>query len=83
MCDDLIINFIVIVVVIFFVIIFLTISNTNEFKQYEIVQQQETENQLQIQQECIHDWVVTSKYNIFLKSYKTYSKCSKCGKEIR
>lgn len=32
--------------------------------------------------ECEHNWVVTSKYNFFLSSYKTISKCSKCGKEI-
>lgn len=32
--------------------------------------------------ECEHDWVVTSKYNFWTESYKTISKCSKCGKVI-
>lgn len=36
-----------------------------------------------IQESCEHEWVIKSTYNWFLKSYKTYSVCSKCGKEIR
>lgn len=36
-----------------------------------------------IQENCEHEWVIKSKYNWLLKSYKTYSVCSKCGKEIR
>lgn len=32
--------------------------------------------------ECEHDWVVTSKYSFFTDSYKTVSKCSKCGKVV-
>lgn len=35
-----------------------------------------------VQDECQHDWVVTSKYVLLRDSYKTISKCSKCGKEI-
>lgn len=35
-----------------------------------------------LQEECKHDWVVTSKYVLLRDSYKTISKCSKCGKEI-
>lgn len=35
-----------------------------------------------VQDECEHDWVVTSKYVLLRNSYKTISKCSKCGKEI-
>lgn len=33
--------------------------------------------------ECEHDWVVTSKYNFWTNSYRTISKCSKCGKIIK
>ena len=36
-----------------------------------------------IQENCEHDWVRKSEYNWILKSYKTYSVCSKCGKEIK
>ena len=36
-----------------------------------------------VQENCEHDWVIKSEYNWILKSYKTYSVCSKCGKEIR
>ena len=32
--------------------------------------------------ECEHDWVVTSKYSFWTESYKTISKCSKCGKVV-
>lgn len=35
-----------------------------------------------VQQECEHDWVVTSEYNFIFNSYKTISKCSKCGKKV-
>lgn len=35
-----------------------------------------------VQQECEHDWVVTSEYDFIFKSYKTVSKCSKCGKKL-
>ena len=31
---------------------------------------------------CEHDWVITSKYDFWRQSYKTISKCSKCGEEI-
>lgn len=46
----------------------------------EINQQENTISKAQ--EECEHDWVITSKYDYFRKSYKTISKCSKCGKEI-
>ena len=29
-----------------------------------------------------HEYVTTSRYNWFLESYKTISKCTKCGKEV-
>lgn len=32
--------------------------------------------------QCEHEFAVTSKYNWLLGSYKTISKCIKCGKEI-
>lgn len=32
--------------------------------------------------ECKHDWVVTSKYSFWTDTYKTISKCSKCGKIV-
>lgn len=31
---------------------------------------------------CDHDWVITSKWDWWRNSYKTVSKCSKCGKVI-
>ena len=31
---------------------------------------------------CQHDWVITSRYSFFTNSYKTVSKCSKCGQII-
>ena len=34
------------------------------------------------QEDCEHDWVITSKYDYFRECYKTISKCSKCGKEV-
>lgn len=32
--------------------------------------------------QCEHEFVITSKYNWLLRSYKTISKCIKCGKTI-
>lgn len=32
--------------------------------------------------QCEHEFVTTSRYNWLLNAYKTYSKCTKCGKEI-
>lgn len=43
---------------------------------------QENAQDNKIQKECEHDWVVTSKYDFFRDTYKTISKCSKCGKEV-
>ena len=31
---------------------------------------------------CEHDFVVTSKYDFWRSSYKTISKCTKCGKIV-
>lgn len=31
---------------------------------------------------CEHEFVITSKYDIWYKCYKTYSKCIKCGMEV-
>ena len=40
------------------------------------------ENIIRQQENCEHEWVITSKYDFMRESYKTISKCSKCGKEI-
>ena len=32
--------------------------------------------------ECDHEFVITSKYDWWRQSYKTISKCAKCGEEI-
>lgn len=32
--------------------------------------------------QCEHEFVVTSRYNILLNKYKTFSKCIKCGLEV-
>lgn len=34
------------------------------------------------QEHCQHEYVITSKWDFFRESYKTISKCSKCGKEV-
>lgn len=34
------------------------------------------------QENCNHEWVMTSKYDFLRECYKTISKCSKCGKEV-
>lgn len=31
---------------------------------------------------CQHEYVISSKYDCLLEQYKTISKCTKCGKEI-
>lgn len=46
-------------------------------------QENETINNTVDEEKCEHDWVVTSKYNFLTNAYQTYSKCSKCGKEIK
>lgn len=43
---------------------------------------EEHENIVNNMEKCEHDWVVTSKYDFFRESYKTITKCSKCGKEV-
>lgn len=32
---------------------------------------------------CNHEYITVSEYNWWFKSYKTFSRCIKCGKEIR
>ena len=48
------------------------------FKAFEI-----EKNNLDIQQSCEHEWVITSEYSFLFNSYRTVSKCSKCGKVIK
>lgn len=43
---------------------------------------EEHKNIVSNMENCEHDWVVTSKYDFFRESYKTITKCSKCGKEV-
>ena len=40
------------------------------------------ENTIKKQENCQHEWVITSKYDLIRDAYRTISKCSKCGKEI-
>ena len=40
------------------------------------------ENIIKNQENCQHDWVITSKYDLTRDAFKTISKCTKCGKEI-
>ena len=54
-------------------------SENNESYQNYINEQKEVDER---QAMCEHDWVITSKYDVWYGSYKTISKCSKCGKEI-
>lgn len=72
----------------FIIISILIIISSIIWKAYE---NEKTNNQIndktleiiKIQENCEHDWVIVSKYNIFTNGYKTYSKCSKCGKEVK
>lgn len=50
----------------------ITNTNLNEYSN-SIIQQEEN---------CQHDYVITSKWDYFKDCYKTISKCSKCGKEV-
>ena len=50
--------------------------------EYETTNSSQEITQTKQVKECEHDWVVTSKYNFWTESYKTISKCSKCGKVI-
>lgn len=47
-------------------------TNINEYSN-SIIQQEEN---------CQHEYVITSKWDYFKDCYKTISKCSKCGKEV-
>ena len=37
----------------------------------------------EIQENCNHEYVTVSEYNWWFKNYRTFSRCIKCGKEIR
>ena len=37
----------------------------------------------EIQESCEHEWVITSEYSFWFNSYRTVSKCSKCGKVVK
>ncbi len=39
-------------------------------------------NDAEKQEYCQHEYVITSKWDWIRESYKTISKCSKCGKEV-
>lgn len=39
-------------------------------------------NVIENQKHCQHEYVITSKWDWLRDSYKTISKCSKCGKEV-
>ena len=34
-------------------------------------------------QECQHNWTISSEYSWLTNSYRTVSKCSKCGKVVK
>lgn len=42
-----------------------------------------TINDTETQKNCEHEFVMVSEYNYWFRSYEIYSKCSKCGKEIK
>lgn len=37
---------------------------------------------VEVIQQCEHEYAITSRYNLLVGSYKTISKCVKCGKEV-
>lgn len=50
----------------------------------EITQNQTATNQEATTiQECQHDWIISSEYSWLTSSYRTVSKCSKCGKVVK
>ena len=51
----------------------------NKIYEDEKVNMQETK----VQQNCEYDWVITSEYDFMHSSYRTVSKCSKCGKVVK
>lgn len=67
-----------IVITIMTTIILLTIFGTMIYYQNS----EKHKNIVSNMENCEHDWVVTSKYDFFRESYKTITKCSKCGKEV-
>lgn len=67
-----------IVITVITIIILLTIFGTMIYYQNS----EEYQDVVNTMQNCEHKWVITSKYDFFRKSYKTITKCSKCGKEV-
>lgn len=51
----------------------------NQLQQQVIVEQQRIEEQ----SNCEHEWVVVSDLDRNWNVYKIYSRCVKCGKEVR
>lgn len=47
-----------------------------------ILSNKETYSPVTENTECEHEFVVTSKYDWWWRSYKTFSKCVKCGLEV-
>lgn len=64
---------IIIMLIIMSIMIVILVKEKNEYN---------TNNLKAEQINCEHDWVTTSKYDWLRESYKTISKCSKCGKEV-
>lgn len=57
----------------------LILVRVNVFTKTEKEGKQETNAQVN----CEHDWVITSEYSFWFNSYRTVSKCSKCGKVVK
>ena len=56
-----------------------------EDKQIDLMNFNEVVNPYQVNEvinPCQHEFVTKSRYNIFLKAYKIYSECIKCGYEV-
>lgn len=78
------------IIAILFILTGCTSNETNTINQTQNniskEQQDYVENQeaLIVQnEECEHDWVITSEYDWIFSQYRTVSKCSKCGKVIK
>ena len=73
--EDVIITIVAFLVVVAFLIIgLLAIKNADTQDNVDIYEVQP--------KQCEHEWVISSKYDLLFKSYKTISKCAKCGEEI-
>ena len=68
----------VVTIIVMLIITGITLSITTNENTKGVKEMTETS----VQENCNHEWVITSKYDWFYKSYKTISKCSKCEKEI-